>query len=56
MAFWNLALCEGDRREELLGGLLTTIAKDEQDAAEFRALADDMVARHRRMFPGLHRA
>jgi len=56
MAFWNMALCEGDRREEILAELLKTIAKDEQDAAKFRVIAADMVERHRAMFPVLHRA
>ncbi len=56
MAFWNLALCEGEQREEMLAGLLKTIARDEQDAIEFRALTIDMVERHRTMFPALHRA
>jgi hypothetical protein len=54
-AFWNLALCEGDQREAMLADLARTIAKTEDDAAEFRSLALNMVERHRMMFPALHR-
>ena len=54
-AFWNLALCEGDQRERMLADLARTIAKTEDDVAEFRSLALSMVERHRMMFPGLHR-
>jgi hypothetical protein len=55
MVFWNLALCEGDQRETMLADLARTLAKTEDDAAEFRSLALNMVERHRMMFPGLHR-
>ena len=55
MAFWNLALCEGDRRNQMLAELLETITRDEQDAAAFRLLASDMIERHRVMFPEMHR-
>lgn len=53
MVFWNLALCESDQREETLAELLRTMA-DEQTAKEFQALASEMVARHRMMFPAFH--
>jgi hypothetical protein len=55
MAFWNLALVDGDEHDEMLAGLVDTIAGDEARATEFRAIAADMVARHREMFPELHR-
>jgi len=55
MTFWNLALLAPDKREEMLADLVGTAAKDERDAIEFRAVAADMVARHREMFPDLHR-
>ncbi len=51
MAFWNLALCTGDRYEQLL----TTMANEMGDHADkFRGLAAEMVERHRAMFPELH--
>jgi hypothetical protein len=55
MAFWNLAICDDERREDMLGDLTRTIARTDEDEREFRALAADMVARHRAMFPALHR-
>lgn len=54
MVFWNLALCEADRREEMLARITSTLP-DDRDALEFRALASDMVNRHRTMFPAMHR-
>jgi len=53
MLFWNLALAEDDERERLLESMLSKLP-DDRDAVEFRALADDMVKRHRAMFPGMH--
>jgi hypothetical protein len=53
MVFWNLALCEDDKREELLAQLVATLP-NERDALELRALASDMVKRHNAMFPALH--
>jgi hypothetical protein len=55
MAFWNLALLDGEQHDEMLASLVDTIADDEPRATELRALAADMVARHREMFPELHR-
>jgi hypothetical protein len=54
MVFWNLALAEDDRREEMIARLANKLP-DDQAALEFRALADDMVNRHRAMFPTMHR-
>jgi hypothetical protein len=54
MVFWNLALAEDDRREEILARLANKLP-DDQAATEFRALASDMVNRHRAMFPTMHR-
>lgn len=56
MAFWNLALLDGDEHDEMLARLVDKIADGEAHATEFRAIAADMVARHREMFPELHRA
>lgn len=55
MAFWNLALLEPDKQEEMLAALVETVAKDERDVTEFRAIAASMIARHREMFPDMHR-
>ncbi len=56
MAVWNLALCKDEpRREEMMTGLVKVIAKDDEDAAKFRAIAADMIERHEAMFPALHR-
>jgi hypothetical protein len=55
MAFWNLALLDGEPHDEMLASLVEAIADDEPRATEFRAIAADMVARHREMFPELHR-
>jgi hypothetical protein len=53
MVFWNLAIANGGG-EELLTVTLRHIARTEEEAAEFRALAASMVERHREMFPELH--
>ncbi len=55
MTFWNLALLEPDKQEEMLAALVESVAKDERGVTEFRALAADMIARHREMFPDMHR-
>ena len=52
--FWNLALVEDDEREELLAQTLSKLP-NVPDAVEFRALAHDMVKRHKAMFPAMHR-
>lgn len=54
VVFWNLALSEDDQREEMLARI-TSALSSEQQALEFRALASDMVRRHRAMFPAMHR-
>jgi hypothetical protein len=54
MTFWNLALLEPDKQEEMLAALVETVAKDERGVAGFRAIAADMIARHREMFPEMH--
>jgi hypothetical protein len=53
MLFWNIAIA-GEDGEETLVIALKEIAKTEEEAAEFRALAASMVERHERMFPALH--
>lgn len=55
MAFWNLALLAPDKRAEMLADLVGTIATDERDANDLRAMAADMVVRHQEMFPEMHR-
>jgi hypothetical protein len=55
MTFWNLALLEPDKQEEMRAALVETVAKDERGVTEFRAIAADMIARHREMFPDMHR-
>lgn len=54
MVFWNLALSEDDQREAMLARLVSKLP-DDRAALEFRALASDMVKRHRAMFPVMHR-
>jgi hypothetical protein len=54
MVFWNLALAEGDQREELLARMLSTLPS-ERDAVEFRTVASNMVKRHQAMFPAMYR-
>jgi hypothetical protein len=54
MVFWNLALSEDDCREEMVARMVSKLP-DDRVALEFRALADDMVKRHRAMFPAMHR-
>jgi hypothetical protein len=39
----------------MFADLVDTVAKDELAAIEFRAISADMVARHREMFPEMHR-
>jgi hypothetical protein len=53
MVFWSLALGEDDKREEYLAQMVSTLS-NERDALEFRALANDMVKRHKTMFPAMH--
>ena len=53
MIFWNMAIM-GEGAEAMLAGVLKDLALTEEQAAEFRALAVDMVARHVEMFPELH--
>jgi hypothetical protein len=55
VAFWNLALCDDARHETMLAEMAGTIDEFGQDEGEFSALAATMVARHRAMFPALHR-
>lgn len=51
--FWNLALGEDGQREELIAQMVSKLS-NERDALEFRALANDMVKRHKAMFPAMH--
>ena len=55
MAFWNLALLDGDERDEMLARLVDTVADDQLLATQLRAIAADMIARHREMLPDLPR-
>jgi hypothetical protein len=53
MVFWNLALGEDDQREELIAQMVSELS-NERDAVVFRALANDMVKRHKAMLPAMH--
>jgi hypothetical protein len=53
MIFWNMAI-SGEELEAAFSGYLKDLVPAGVDAAEFRALAADMVARHMKMFPALH--
>lgn len=55
MTFWNLALLDPDKREEMLVGLVETVTNHEGNATKLREMAADMIARHREMFPDMHR-
>jgi len=54
-AFWNLAMCDGERRERALDEMIEQLAKEEPTAESFRAMAMDMIERHQTMFPAMHR-
>jgi len=55
MLFWNLAICEDDLlREEMLKEIVKE--KFEGEASEFLAVAAQMIDRHRKMFPEMHKA
>jgi hypothetical protein len=54
MAFWNLALLHGEEHDKMLASFVETIVEGEPRAIELRAIAADMVACHREMFPELH--
>lgn len=57
MLFWNLALCrDRDAYDELLNPVLATVAGNDEERAQFLVLAEQMVERHRQMFPGLHKS
>ena len=53
MALWNLAICKGSRREQLLAALLEKMPEEDQEG--FRQLASDMIERHREMFLAMHK-
>ncbi len=53
MVFWNIAVAKDDGGETLAIAL-EHVAKTEEEAAEFRALAASMVERHVQMFPAFH--
>lgn len=54
--FWNLAITKDEKlRDEMLDDLVRRTQKTEEDAREFRALAAEMLERHRQMFPEMHR-
>jgi hypothetical protein len=57
MLFWNIAIMGDDElKEQTLTDMMDNAMKleSEDDRREFRALADSMIERHRRMFPELH--
>lgn len=53
MVFWNIAVAKDDGGETL-AIVLEHVAKTEEEAADFRALAASMVERHVQMFPAFH--
>jgi hypothetical protein len=53
---WNVALCDDEKtRDELLDEVIGVTHPSDEDAREFRALALEMIERHKTMFPDLHR-
>ena len=54
MIFWNLAILDDKHREEAMAAMVKTMAQSPETAAEFQALAEKMIERHRQMFPALH--
>jgi hypothetical protein len=52
LTFWNLAVCQEAKREELLADMTDGIG---EEGEKFRSLAIDMIQRHREMFPEMHR-
>jgi len=52
MLFWNLAVLSDVARQQMIEKFTATRTPD--DAAEFRAIAGQMVERHRLMFPEHH--
>jgi hypothetical protein len=56
MMFWNLALVKDDKkREDLVDEVVGKLAKTGEGAEQFRTLTATMVARHKALFPELHR-
>ena len=53
---WNAAIVPDESaREAMLQDLLREVSNTEEEAREFREVAGYMLARHRKMFPELHR-
>ena len=53
---WNIALCEDrDAQEEMISEIVRPMNSTKEDEKDFRVLVADMIARHRTMFPELHR-
>lgn len=56
MLFWNLAIMQDEgEREKMLDEMTSKVTSDENRRQDFRLIARQMVERHRRMFPELHR-
>jgi hypothetical protein len=55
MLFWNLAIIKDPvATEEALTDIMAKGMKPGTDEAEFRLFANDMIERHRKMFPEMH--
>ncbi|MDA4132079.1 MAG: hypothetical protein OK454_03000 [Thaumarchaeota archaeon] len=53
---WNIALCnDRDAQEEMISEIVRPTNSTKEDEKDFRVLVSDMIARHRTMFPELHR-
>jgi hypothetical protein len=53
---WNLALMPDEHREPALAELRPSLNMDDAEFADFKhGVLEPMIARHREMFPGLHR-
>ena len=55
MLFWNVACKDDQLGEEMLSEFTRSTLETDQQRQEFRALANDMIKRHRQMFPEHHR-
>lgn len=56
MLFWNLSIIEDmNERDRMLDDMANKLAPDEAANQDLRAIAQQMIDRHRLMFPDLHR-
>jgi hypothetical protein len=55
MLFWYLAMLPGDQQQQATRDLEPMVTTSKEGRASFRRMATMMIARHRAMFPLLHR-